>query len=186
MGCRSEYDHFRSLFLFFVFFFSHFILNWVLFPVMSSKLCDIIYEQKTCFPGTDGREVNAKKSSWSLWDEEILRHCATGAGASFVQDLERSSAGLWAADRLQVSSPARTAGKSATTADADWITNCSRLLDANFPCANFAFAYISPAYVRARGSSSQQRTQAHWPELQGTFIVLGLSYSAVRNNRFAL
>lgn len=33
-------------------------------------------------------------------------------------------------------------------------TNCSQLLGANFPWANFAFAYISPAYVRARGWSS--------------------------------
>lgn len=37
-------------------------------------------------------------------------------------------------------------------------TNCSQLSSANFPWANFALAYISPAYVRARGWSSHTHT----------------------------
>lgn len=46
-----------------------------------------------------------------------------------------------------------------------------------FPWANFAFAYISPAYVRVWGSSSQRRRQAHWPELREPLTAPGLSHS---------
>lgn len=131
---------------------------------------------KTVFLEHMGRDFNARKSSWKLSSEFIVRHCATGAGASSASDLQRFVSD-WSADCTSTSGSWTSTHCRERRHDRWRRLDYTKLLGANFPWAHFfAFAYISPAYVRARGSSSQRRTQADWPELQGTFITPALFY----------
>lgn len=117
---------------------------------MKKKLGDLIDEGKAKqnfgFLEQMEREVKARESSWKPSSEFIIRHCATGAVASFVPDLEHSSAGV----RVDGgSTPQVISRKSAAD------LRIAQKPFARFRGAqssreqNLAFAYISPAYVRA-------------------------------------
>lgn len=91
---------------------------------------------KTVFLEHMGRDFNARKSSWKLSSEFIVRHCATGAGASSASDLQRFVSD-WSADCTSTSGSWTSTHCRERRHDRWRRLDYTKLLGANFPWAHF-------------------------------------------------
>lgn len=116
-------------------------------------------KETNCFPGTDGQRSSSQEEQletlrrvyrWTLCNRGWCLLCL-GLGTIISWSVDcRTLSGSWSSTQCGD----RRHDRWRRPDD----TNCSKLSGANFPWANFAFAYISPAYVTARGWSSLTHT----------------------------
>lgn len=116
-------------------------------------------KETNCFPGTDGQRGSSQEEQLETL-RRVYRETLCNRGWCLLC-LRLGTIISWSVD-CRTLSGSWTSTHCRERRHDRWRrpddTNSSLLSGANFPWANFAFAYISPAYVRARGWSSHTHT----------------------------